>query len=87
MEVVAARQCDVVMPGDGHVNARKRALFAGETYEIPECDELTELLASGAVRSKRSAGVEPEAPPAAPAKPKTAREVLVPRAGARKRNN
>lgn len=58
MRVVVVRQCDVIMPGTGHPAARKRALFPGISYEVPE-ELASELIASGHL----AVGGEPTAPP------------------------
>lgn len=50
----ATRQCDVTLPGKGHPAARKRALFPGIVYDLPE-ECVGGLLEAGTVRAVASA--------------------------------
>jgi len=50
----ATRQCDVTLPGPGHPASRKRALFPGIVYELPD-EAVTGMLEAGTVRPVASA--------------------------------
>ena len=42
MQIVALRQCDAVLPGPGDSVPRRRVLFLGQIYDLPE--EVAEAL-------------------------------------------
>ncbi len=52
MRIEVLKQCDVTLAGTGDPRARKRALFPGQSYDVPEGTDVAALVEAGKVRIK-----------------------------------
>lgn len=50
MRIEAIEQCDVMLPGKAHPASRRRALFPGQRYELPDDTDVAALVKAGMVR-------------------------------------
>lgn len=53
MRIEAIEQCDITLPGKGHIASRKRALFPGQRYEVPDETDIAALVKAGKLRAAK----------------------------------
>lgn len=52
MRIEVLKQCDVTLAGTGDPRTRKRALFLGQSYDLPDGTDVAALVREGKVRVK-----------------------------------
>lgn len=50
MRIEVLKQCDVTLAGTGDPRTRKRALFLGQFYDLPDGTDVAALIKAGKVR-------------------------------------